>query len=76
MARHVSLMLEMKSRGSITFDYGNNLRKFAKQGGEADAFGSNGFVLIVRPLFHEEKVHSDGQLFLGILKIYIQLIKL
>ena len=35
MARHVSLMLEMKSRGSITFDYGNNLREFAKQGGEA-----------------------------------------
>ena len=34
MARHVSLMLDMRSKGSITFDYGNNLREFAKIGGE------------------------------------------
>jgi urocanate hydratase len=32
MARHVSFMLEMQKRGSITFDYGNNLREFARQG--------------------------------------------
>ena len=56
MARHVSLMLEMKSRGSITFDYGNNLREFARQGGEEDAFSFNGFVPdYIRPLFCEGK---------------------
>ena len=34
MARHVGFMLEMKKRGSVVFDYGNNLREFARQGGE------------------------------------------
>ena len=56
MARHVSLMLEMKKRGSITFDYGNNLREFAKIGGEVDAFDFKGFVPeYIRPLFCEGK---------------------
>ena len=56
MARHVSLMLEMKKRGSITFDYGNNLREFAKMGGEVDAFDFKGFVPeYIRPLFCEGK---------------------
>ena len=56
MARHVSLMLKMQERGAITFDYGNNLREFAKIGGEKNAFSFNGFVPdYMRPLFCEGK---------------------
>jgi len=56
MARHVGFMLEMQSRGSITFDYGNNLREFAKQGGEKNAFNFHGFVPeFIRPQFCEGK---------------------
>lgn len=56
MARHVHLMLEMKKKGSIVFDYGNNLRAFALEGGEKDAFNFPGFVpAYVRPLFCEGK---------------------
>ncbi len=56
MARHVNLMLKLKSLGSITFDYGNNLREFAKQGGAKNAFNFNGFVPeYIRPLFCEGK---------------------
>lgn len=52
MARHVGFMLEMQSRGAKTFDYGNNLREFALQGGESRAFDFNGFVPeYIRPLF-------------------------
>ena len=54
MARHVRLMLEMQKRGAITFDYGNNLREFARQGGEANAFDFKGFVPeYIRPQFCE-----------------------
>jgi urocanate hydratase len=56
MARHVSFMLELQSKGSITFDYGNNLREFARQGGEENAFDFPGFVpAYIRPLFCEGK---------------------
>lgn len=56
MARHVGFMLELQKRGSITFDYGNNLREFALQGGESNAFDFNGFVPeYIRPLFCEGK---------------------
>lgn len=56
MARHVGLMLEMKKRGSITFDYGNNIREYAKQGGEKNAYDFPGFVpAYIRPLFCEGK---------------------
>ena len=56
MARHVSLMLKMQERGAITFDYGNNLREFAKIGGEQNAFSFDGFVPdYIRPLFCEGK---------------------
>jgi len=56
MARHVGLMLEMKKKGSIVFDYGNNLREFAYQGGEKNAFDFKGFVPeYIRPLFCEGK---------------------
>ena len=33
MAEHVRLMLELQSSGSVTFDYGNNLRGKALEGG-------------------------------------------
>jgi urocanate hydratase len=56
MARHVHYMLKMQEQGSITFDYGNNLREFAKQGGEQNAFAFPGFVpAFIRPLFCEGK---------------------
>ncbi|SEO67975.1 urocanate hydratase [Mucilaginibacter sp. OK283] len=56
MARHVGLMLELQQRGAITFDYGNNLREFARQGGEPDAFNFPGFTpAYIRPLFCEGK---------------------
>ena len=56
MARHVGLMLEMQKRGAITFDYGNNLREFARQGGEKNAFDYEGFVpKFIRPLFCDGK---------------------
>lgn len=56
MARHVEFMLRLKDRGAITFDYGNNLRAYAKQGGVENAFDFPGFVpAYVRPLFCEGK---------------------
>ncbi|RFZ90168.1 urocanate hydratase [Mucilaginibacter conchicola] len=56
MARHVGFMLELQKRGAITFDYGNNLREFARQGGEPDAFNFPGFTpAFIRPLFCEGK---------------------
>jgi urocanate hydratase len=52
MVEHVKCMLEMQSRGAVTFDYGNNLRGQAERAGFKDAFGYQGFVpLYIRPLF-------------------------
>lgn len=56
MARHVRMMLELQKRGAVTFDYGNNLREFAREGGEANAFDFPGFTpAFIRPLFCEGK---------------------
>ncbi len=56
MARHVQLMLDMKDRGAVTFDYGNNIRAYAEQGGVKDAFRFPGFSpAYIRPLFCEGK---------------------
>jgi urocanate hydratase len=56
MARHVDAMLALKSRGAITFDYGNNIRAQAKSAGCKNAFDIPGFVPeYVRPLFCEGK---------------------
>jgi len=56
MARHVGFMLELQKKGAVTFDYGNNLREFARQGGEKDAFNFPGFTpAYIRPLFCEGK---------------------
>jgi urocanate hydratase len=52
MARHVQLMLNFQNQGTITFDYGNNLRGQAKDYGIEDAFNFPGFVpAYIRPEF-------------------------
>jgi urocanate hydratase len=54
IARHVRGMLELKQRGAITFDYGNNIRAQAVRGGVADAFAIPGFIPeYIRPQFCE-----------------------
>jgi urocanate hydratase len=54
IARHVTAMLEFQRKGAIAFEYGNNIRKMAKDAGVADAFGIPGFVPeYIRPLFCE-----------------------
>jgi urocanate hydratase len=56
MAAHVRAMLELQSRGAVTFDYGNNLRGQAKRAGVENAFEFPGFVPeYIRPLFCEGK---------------------
>lgn len=56
MYRHVQLMLELQSKGAITFDYGNNIRARAQERGLKDAFNFPGFVpAYIRPLFCEGK---------------------
>ena len=54
IAIHVRAMLDLMRRGSIVFDYGNNIRGQAKKAGVADAFDFKGFVpLYIRPMFCE-----------------------
>jgi urocanate hydratase len=56
MYRHVELMLQLQKAGSVTFDYGNNIRARAKEKGLEDAFDFPGFVpAYIRPLFCEGK---------------------
>ncbi len=56
MARHVQAMLDLRARGSIVFDYGNNLRQRAFDQGVREAFSYPGFVpAYIRPLFCEGK---------------------
>ena len=52
MAIHCRAILEMKSRGAVAFDYGNNLRGQALVQGVKNAFDYPGFVpAYIRPLF-------------------------
>jgi urocanate hydratase len=56
MAKHVETMLEWRRRGSVVFDYGNNLRQRAFDHGVKNAFDYPGFVpAYIRPLFCEGK---------------------
>jgi urocanate hydratase len=56
MRRHTELMVELQSKGAITFDYGNNLRARAEEAGYTHAFDFPGFVpAYIRPLFCEGK---------------------
>jgi len=53
---HVQAMLDMRARGAITFDYGNNIRTVAHDAGLEHAFDFPGFVpAYVRSLFCEGK---------------------
>jgi urocanate hydratase len=54
IARHVEGMLRLQKMGSVTFDYGNNIRTFAFQHGVKNAYDFPGFVPeYIRPLFCE-----------------------
>jgi urocanate hydratase len=54
MAGHVEGMLRLQKMGSVTFDYGNNIRTFAFQQGVKNAYDFPGFVpAYIRPLFCE-----------------------
>lgn len=56
IATHVKAMLAMQERGSIVFDYGNNIRQVAFDEGVTDAFNFPGFVpAYIRPQFCEGK---------------------
>ena len=57
MAVHCQAMLDLQKMGSVTFDYGNNLRGQAKDnGGVENAFDFPGFVpAYIRTLFCEGK---------------------
>jgi urocanate hydratase len=53
---HVRAMLELKRRGAVVFEYGNNIRAQAVEAGVADAFEIPGFIPeYIRPLFCEGK---------------------
>ncbi len=54
MAVHCRAILDMKARGAVAFDYGNNLRGQALANGVTNAFDYPGFVpAYIRPLFCE-----------------------
>jgi urocanate hydratase len=51
-AAHVEAMVRFQDNGSVTFDYGNNIRAQAQRAGFERAFAFPGFVpAFVRPLF-------------------------
>ncbi|MBV9179714.1 MAG: urocanate hydratase [Acidobacteria bacterium] len=52
IAQHVEGMLQLQKMGSVTFDYGNNIRTFASERGVKNAYDFPGFVpAYIRPLF-------------------------
>lgn len=54
MALHVDCLLMLQKMGSIVFDYGNNIRAMAVEGGTSNAFNIKGFVPeYIRPMFCE-----------------------
>jgi urocanate hydratase len=56
IATHVRAMLDMRRRGAVAFDYGNNVRTVAMDAGVSDAFDIPGFIpAYIRPLFCEGK---------------------
>lgn len=56
MAKHVQCMLDMRQKGAVTFDYGNNIRQVAFDEGVGNAFDFPGFVpAYIRPQFCEGK---------------------
>ncbi|MEB7805777.1 MULTISPECIES: urocanate hydratase [Mammaliicoccus] len=56
MKKHVDAMLKFQEKGSVAFDYGNNIRQVAFDEGLENAFDFPGFVpAYIRPLFCEGK---------------------
>jgi len=56
MGEHVRAILDLKKKGAVAFDYGNNIRAEAQKAGVVDAFDFPGFVpAYIRPLFCEGK---------------------
>jgi urocanate hydratase len=54
MAIHVQAMLDMQEGGAVTFDYGNNIRTMAFEGGVKNAYNFPGFIpAYIRPMFAE-----------------------
>jgi urocanate hydratase len=54
MAVHVQAMLDMQKSGAVTFDYGNNIRTMAYEGGVKNAYDFPGFIpAYIRPMFAE-----------------------
>ena len=54
IGEHVQGMLDLQKLGSVTFDYGNNIRTFAHEAGVKKAYDFPGFVpAYIRPLFCE-----------------------
>jgi len=54
MKKQVKAMVEFKRRGSVVFEYGNNIRKMAYEAGLREAFEFPGFVqAYIRPMFEE-----------------------
>ncbi|MGV3527432.1 MAG: urocanate hydratase [Flavisolibacter sp.] len=68
MYRHVQLMLQLKDRGAITFDYGNNIRARAleHERKHADAAGD------LKNLFERSPRGDAGGLFPGFVPAYIR----
>jgi urocanate hydratase len=56
IAVHVTAMLALRRAGAVAFDYGNNIRRMARDRGVANAFDIPGFIPeYIRPLFAEGK---------------------
>jgi urocanate hydratase len=54
IAIHVQAMLDMQAAGAVTFDYGNNIRTLAFEGGVKNAYDFPGFIpAYIRPMFAE-----------------------
>jgi urocanate hydratase len=54
IALHVLAMLDMQKRGAVTFDYGNNIRTMAFEGGVKNAYDFPGFIpAYIRPMFSQ-----------------------
>lgn len=54
IVKHVKAMVGFQKKGSVVFDYGNNIRQQAFNGGYKEAFSFPGFIqAYIRPLFCE-----------------------
>ena len=66
-------MLDLQGKGSIAFDYGNNIRAQAKNAGINNAFTYQvSFQNILGLFFAKEKDLLDGLLYQETQKIYIK----